>query len=220
MISGQSFHLAKPMEGLRKQKQALKEELKRITQEMRRKRKRQPSAGGVGVTESQRKTARALMVMRAGEPTAAMAFLRSKRKRAATDSTHAAEMESHLREWWLSADGETKARHSAISPANENMHNAIKAARRFVVDEDLDAWVAEQNISKGINPVPALTLQEASSVKDRIGVASPATRRGARQWMQRWRRRRQLRLRKFPVLERMEDSDLRGKADIRRAAQK
>ena len=220
MISGQSFHLAKPMEGLRKQKQALEAELKRITQEMRRKRKRQPSAGGVGVTESQHKTARALMVMRAGEPTAAMAFLRSKRKRGAMDSTHAANLESHLREWWVSADEETKSRHSVISPANADLHNAIKAARRFVVDEDLDAWVAEQNISKGINPVPALTLQEASSVKDRIGVASPATRRGARQWMQRWRRRRQLRLRKFPVLERMEDSDLRGKADIRRAAQK
>ena len=92
------------------------------------------------------------------------------------------------------------------------MHNAIKAAQRFIVDDDLEAWVAHQNVSKGINPAPALTLQEARVVKERMGVEAPRTHRGARQWLQRWRRRRELRLRKFPVLEPLDERDMHGKA--------
>ena len=92
------------------------------------------------------------------------------------------------------------------------LHSAIEQARRFIVDEELDCWVADQNVSKGINPVPGITLREASMVKRRIGVDDPKTHRGARQWMQRWRRRRGLRLRKFAPSEPMEKKDMHGKA--------
>ena len=135
-------------------------------------------------------------------------------------ATHWAEMESELREWWISADENTKTKHRNISDANQNMHNAIKAAQRFIVDDDLESWVAHQNVSKGINPAPALTLQEARVVKERMGVQAPPTHRGARQWLQRWRRRRELRLRKFPVLEPLDERDMHGKASSQTNAKK
>ena len=53
-------------------------------------------------------TARALMVMRAGEPTAAMAFIRSKRKGVDPDDTRWAAVESGLLAWLASAEKDTK----------------------------------------------------------------------------------------------------------------
>ena len=182
------------MSDLRRKKQALEQELQRIAQEMRKVKRKHATCGHLHITAGQRTTARALMVMRDGEPTAAMTFLRSKYKGPAPIATQWADMESELREWWISADENTKTKHRNISDANQNMHNAIKAAQRFIVDDDLEAWVAHQNVSKGINPAPALTLQEARVVKERMGVQAPPTHRGARQWLQRWRRRRRLRL--------------------------
>ena len=202
----------KPMSDLRRKKQALEQELQRIAQEMRKVKRKHATCGHLHITAGQRTTARALMVMRDGEPTAAMTFLRSKYKGPAPIATQWADMESELREWWISADENTKTKHRNISDANQNMHNAIKAAQRFIVDDDLEAWVAHQNVSKGINPAPALTLQEARVVKERMGVQAPRTHRGARQWLQRWRRRRELRLRKFPVLEPLDERDMHGKA--------
>ena len=67
-------------------------------------------------------------------------------------------------------------------------------------------------MSKGINLVLALALQEARVVKERMGVEAPRTHRGARQWLQRWRRRREVRLRKFPVLEHLDETDMHAKA--------
>ena len=72
---------------------------------------------------------------------------------------------------------------------NRELHCAVEQARRFIVDEELESWVADQNVSKGINPVPAITLREAGLMERRICVDGPKTHRGARQWMQRWRRR-------------------------------
>ena len=42
--------------------------------------------------------------------------------------------------------------------------------------------------------VPTAALQEARAMTQRIGVEAPRTHRGSRQWLQRWRRRRRLRL--------------------------
>ena len=200
------------MNELRKKRRELEQELQRISNQMRKVRRQHPTGGNVQISAAQRSTARALMVMRDGEPTAAMTFLKSKRKAADPNAARWAEMESELREWWISVDEHTKNKHTNISDRNQDMHNAIKQAQRFIVDDDLESWVAHQNVSKGINPVPALTLQEARVVKQRIGVQAPRTHRGARQWLQRWRRRRELRLRKFPVLEPLDESDMHGKA--------
>ena len=155
------------------------------------------------------------MVMREGEPTAAMAFLKSKRAGEPTAATGWVEVESDLRAWWIGADEDTKRKQSQIHDTNKELHSAIEQAQIFIVDEELEAWVADQNVSKGINPVPAITLREAAIVKRRNGVVAPRTHRGARQWMQRWRRRRGLRLRKFPAIEPLDKKDLHGKASAR-----
>ena len=42
--------------------------------------------------------------------------------------------------------------------------------------------------------VPTAALQEARAMTHRIDVEAPRTHRGSRQWLQRWRRRRRLRL--------------------------
>ena len=135
------------------------------------------------------------MAMREGEPTAAMAFLKSKRKCVTPDATGWVKMEEDLCASWMSADEDTKKKLTVIDVTNREAHSAIEQARRFIVDEELESWVADQNVHKGINPVPAITLREADLVKRRIGVDGPKTHRGAKQWMQRWRRRRGLRLR-------------------------
>ena len=54
-----------------------------------------------------------------------------------------------------------------------------------------------------VNPAPSLLLQQASMLKASLGVKAAATRRGERRWMQRWRARRGLQLRKFPAQERL-----------------
>ena len=99
-----------------------------------------------------------------------------------------------------------------MGETNKKLHGAIKRAQRFIVDEDLETWVAQQNVSKGINPVPTVILQEAKRVKHRAGAYRPTTHRGARQWLQRWRRRMGLRLRRFPANEPMEKKEMRSKA--------
>ena len=83
------------------------------------------------------------------------------------------------------------------------MQNAFKEAQRFNVDAGLEAWVEDQNVQKGINPAPSLVLGQASMLKASLGVKPAGTRKGERRWMQRWRARRGLQLRKFPAQERL-----------------
>ena len=153
------------MSDLKRQKHALEQELRRISKEMRKVRRKHATGGNLQITAAQWTTARALMVMRDGEPTAAMTFLRSQRKGADPNVTRWAEMESELREWWVSADEDPKTKHRNIRDASQNMHSAVKTAQRFIVDDDLESWAAHQNVPKGINPVPALTLEEARVAK-------------------------------------------------------
>ena len=71
---------SQPMSDLDKKRQAVEHELRRISKEMRKVKRKHDNGGDLLLTAAQRTAARALMVMRAGEPTAAMTFLRSKRK--------------------------------------------------------------------------------------------------------------------------------------------
>ena len=84
---------------------------------------------------------------------------------------------------------------------DESNRTAIVQAKRFLVDGALEEWVDSQNVQKGINPVPAIVLQEAVAVKRRIGVEHPANRQSSRRWLQRWRRRRGIQLRRGAVRE-------------------
>ena len=87
--------------------------------------------------------------------------------------------------------------------ASIKVQKAFKQAQRFNVDAGLEAWVEDQNVQKGINPAPSLLLRQASMLKASLGVDAAGTRRGERRWMQRWRARRGLQLRKFPAQERL-----------------
>ena len=200
------------MDDLKRKRQELDQEVWRIPQELKQLRRQGRSAGRLQVSAGQRNAARALMAMREGEPTAAMAFLKSKRKAADPDATGWVDVETELQAWWDSADDDAKRAHTQICEANRQLHGAIKQAQRFMVDEELEAWVADQNVGKGINPVPANTLREAAAVKGRIGVDALNTHRGARQWMRRWRQSRGLRLHKNPAIEPLEKKDSYGEA--------
>ena len=146
------------MSDLARRKQELDEEVRRIAQALKRLRKQGRRAGRLEVTPGQRSTARVLMAMRDGEPTAAMAFLKSKHKGEPTAATAWVEVEADLQAWWVSADEATKNAHTHLDETNGRLHAAIQQARRFVVDEELESWVADQNVGKGINPVPGVTL--------------------------------------------------------------
>ena len=204
------------MNELKRKKQDLDKEVSRMSKELRKLRRRVCTDGKFQLREPQRTTARALMVMREGEPTAAMDFFRSKRKGATLDAAQCAEVETDLKEWWTHAGNSEKDSHRIMDDTNQKMHSAIKQAQRFLVDVDLEAWVEDQNVSKGINPVPAIVLQEANIIKQRIGVDVPGKHLSARQWMQRWRGRCGMKLRKFPAIEPLDEELMRGKASTRR----
>ena len=96
------------------------------------------------------------------------------------------------------------------------MHSAIQRARRFLVDLDLEEWVHEQNVQRGISPVPTVVLRAAAAAKRRRGVEVPRQHSSSRRWLQRWRTRCGLRLRRFKALEVLPEAVLRKKAKPRR----
>ena len=68
------------MSDLKRKKQGLAQEVQRISKELRRLRRQQPTGGKLQIGAAQRTTARALMVMREADHTAAMAFPALKKK--------------------------------------------------------------------------------------------------------------------------------------------
>ena len=96
------------MSDLKRKKQELDEELRRTSRELKRLGRERRNGGKLRVSAGQRNTAQVLMVMREGEPTAAMAFLKSKRASANPDATGWVEVQSDLRAWWIGADEDTK----------------------------------------------------------------------------------------------------------------
>ena len=109
--------------------------------------------------------------------------------------------------WWLSADAVTKEMHIVMSDRNGDMHTAIRKATRFKVDIELEAWVEDQNMQKGISPVPSVFLRRANEMKAAHGLQIPKTHKGSRKWMARWRVRRAVKLRLLPARERIAVED-------------
>ena len=163
--------------------------LRRVNRELRSAKRRASELGKFRLREPQKTTARILVAMHHGEPTAAMDYIQSKRKGKDLDHTMAAQAEAELREWWRGADDATKQSHRVKEGTSIKMQNAFKQAQRFNVDAGLEAWVEDQNVQKGINPAPSLLLRQASMLKASLGVNAAGTRRGERRWMQRWRAR-------------------------------
>ena len=192
------------MNELKRAQREVDENLRRVKQDLRNAKRRASALRKFRLREPQRTTARILVAMHEGEPTAAMNFIQSKHKRKHFDHTMAAQAEAELREWWRGADAATRQSHRVQEEeASIKMKKAFIQAQRFNVDAGLEAWVEDQNIEKGINPAPSLLLRQASRLKASLGVSDALSRRGKRRWMQRWRARRGSQLRKFPAQERL-----------------
>ena len=174
-------------------------EVTRLRKEMQRlKRRAREESGPIKLRPAQRSIARVLVGLNNGEPSAAVEYVAWSNKNRSWDGVRKAKLEADLRDWWKAADVETRQRHVVVDESNRK---AIVQAKRFVVDGTLEKWVDSQNVQKGINPVPAIVLQEAVAVKRRIGVEHPANRQSCRRWLQRWRRRRGIQLRRGNVRE-------------------
>ena len=106
----------------------------------------------------------------------------------------------------------TRQTYLVVDETNAEMHKAIVQARRFAVDCTLEAWVDTHDAQKGINPAPCAVMQQAVAVKKRIGVEHPANRWScSRRWLQRWRRRCGIQLRRGNVRERLSEDQMHGK---------
>lgn len=205
------------MDGLKRALRDVDASLRRVDRELRNAKRRASGLGKFRMREPQRTTARILVAMHHGEPTAAMDYIQSKRKGKEWNHAMATQAEIDLREWWSGADDATKQSHRVKEGASIKMQNAFKQAQRFNVDAGLEAWVEDQNVQKGINPAPSLLLRQASMLKASLGIDAAVTRRGERRWMQRWRARRGLQLRKFPAQERLPVELMQRKVRHRRA---
>ena len=184
-------------------------EVNRLRKEMQRlKRRAREECGPIKLRPAQRSIARVLVCLNNGEPTAAVEYVARSNKTTSWDGVRKGKLEADLRDWWKAADVETRQRHMVVDESNRK---AIVQAKRFVVDGSLEEWVDSQNVQKGINPVPAIVLQEAVAVKRRIGVEHPANRQSSRRWLQRWRRRRGIQLRRGTVREHLTREQMHGK---------
>ena len=187
-------------------------EVNRLRKEMQRlQRRARLECGPIKLRAAQRSIARVLVCLNNGEPTAAVEYVSRSNKTKCWDGVKKGKLEADLRSWWNAADAETRQRHMVADESNANMHKAFVQAKRFIVDGTLEEWVDSQNVQKGINPVPAIVLQEAVSVKRRMGVEHPANRQSSRRWLQRWRRRRGIQLRRGNVREHLTREQMHGK---------
>ena len=179
------------------------------------KRRARMQSGSVRLTTAQRSVARVLVCMHDGEPTAAVEYATRTAKVRCGDTASkedlATQLATQLQDWWRAADAETRQSYLVLDESNRAMHQAIVQARRIVVDSTLEAWVHIQNVQKGINPTPGIVMQQAVAVKRRIGVEQPANRRSSRRWLQRWRRRRGIQLRRATVKERLSVNEMHRK---------
>ena len=184
-------------------------EVNRLRKEMQRlKRRAREECGPIKLRPAQRSIARVLVCLNNGDPTAAVEYVAGSNKTTSWNGERKEKLEADLRDWWKAADVETRQRHVVVDESNRK---AIVKAKRFVVDGALEKWVDSQNVQKGINPVAAIVLQEAVAVKNRIGLEHSGNRQSSRRWLQRWRRRRGIHLRRGNVREHLTRDQMHGK---------
>ena len=203
------------MHALKRMRREFHADLHRLGRELRTLKRRHSDCEKVRLREPQKSTARVLVAMHEGEPAAAIEYILSKRKGKELSAACVGELEAGLREWWGGADAATKKSHRVFDAANDKMRNAIKQARRFTVDLNLETWIEEQNVQKGINPTTSNVIRQANAEKHRAGVDIPSAHRASKQWLRRWRLRRGLRLRKCPALEGLTTEQMHSKATLR-----
>lgn len=62
----------------------------------------------------------------------------------------------------------TRERHRVISDDNASLHHAIRTATKFMIDAELEDWVEEQNVQKGISPAPGVMISRANEIKHNL----------------------------------------------------
>ena len=201
------------MQSLKRQRSELDAESKRLRLQLRAATWKAKASTRVDIREPARSIARALVTAHAGEPTAAAEYVRRSR-RCPHPESHMAAVAEELRVWWTSADATTRERHRVISDDNAGLHKAIRSATKFLVDAELENWVEEQNVQKGISPTPGVMIGRANEIKTKHGVLTPRSRKGCRRWVARWRRRRTVRLRLLPTQQRIPDEEMHSKAIV------
>ena len=202
------------MEALKKRHAEHDAEVRRLSKEIQRRKRRargQGQCGPMKLRESQRSIARVLVCMKNGEPTAAVQYVARSQRTRCCDAASKEQLEADLRDWWRATDVEERQTYLVVDETNAKMRKAIVQAKRFAVDGTLEAWVDIQNVQKGINPAPAIVMQQAVAVKRRFGLEHPACRRSSRRWLQRWRHRCGIQLRRGLVQEQLSVHQMHGK---------
>ena len=203
------------MDKLKRKKARLDAKLQDIAQALRGAKRRAAAASALtnrGFQGPVWNAARALMAMHEGEPTAALEYIRRKVSSNSEDSRGRGDAEGALRDWWSALDATSKHTWTSSAAETPKIQRAVQEARRFCVDSKLEAWVEDQNIHKGINPLYGNVFKEAKSARQAAGIAMPTSKKCQQQWLRRWRRRRGLRLRTFSPLEPLPPETLHGKA--------
>ena len=201
------------MQSLKRQRNELDAESKRIRLQLRAAARKAKASTRVNLREPALSIARALVVAHAGEPTAPAEYVRRSRRGAHSD-TGALDMtavKNELRAWWAGADATTRERYRVISDDNVCLHNAIRTANKFMIDAELEGWVENQNIQKGISPAPGVMISRANEIKTKFGVLTAKSRKGCRKWVARWRRRRSVHLRSLPTQQKISEEEMHGK---------
>ena len=195
-------------------------DVRRLSREIQRMRRHHREQGvAFKMTQRQRTIARVLVCIHKGEPTAALDYLAHSKRTKWTDVAENRQVGADLREWWSGTDNEAQQAHLLVDESDRMMHAAMLEARRFAVDGILETWVDRQNVQKGINPDPAFVLDHAIRLKRRLGLEFSSNHVSCRRWLQRWRRRRNIHLRRENVRERQSVEEMHRKV-IRRAAGK
>ena len=201
------------MQDLKKRHGEHKAEVRRLSKHLQQiKRRARDHVRPMLVRQNQYIVARVLVCMNKGEPTAAVEYVSRRNKTRCWDAVAKGLLAACLRDWWRGTDDDTRHSHEVVDETNPAMEKAILLARRFAVECNLETWVDIQNVQKGINPTSGNVMQQANAVKTRLGVEASANRRTARRWLQRWRVRRGIKLRRGHVREHLSVGQMQRKA--------
>ena len=141
------------------------------------------------VSASQIHCARALMALQNGEPTASIRFLATAARK--SSDMDIAQQADSVRTWWCSSTLQERTRITDEAVLTPPERAALTRARKFLFEADLEAWVDNQNVGKGITPRSAVVLEaaDAMSAGRELPMRAIRKRKCAFQWLRRWRQR-------------------------------
>ena len=164
------------MPNVREKKDTLQSQLaetKRMLKAAKRSQKR-----GCTISPCQWNVAQIITVLRGGEPTAAMTYVQGTCRHKNGAAVASPAIEEKLRVWWRTASQATKRQLINVETADAKKKWAAAKKRRFLAEWNLETWVEDQNVRKGITPMSSLVLQKARNELAIVGIASGETRKG------------------------------------------